>query len=196
MAAMDYFNQSYPQDSIITKKIIEAGQDRAKLLRLYSEIDTNVKDSLKAGLKVGIANVLFDMKDYAYAEDILLKVLKKHPDTYSALSMMSALKRNTDKFDEGLKYCDRMLQFNKEDVYAISQKARIELKRKHDQDARKYADQAMEIAPDNDSALEAKAMVDYFAGKRKMPCKVLPLYSAMSLSAVTVLYPIAWCIKN
>ena len=91
---------------------------------------------------------------------------------------MSALKRNTGKYEEAVNYCDKILAVNKESVYAISQKARIELKRKRDDKAAGYAAMAMKIDPQNDASLEALAMVDYFAGRKAKSLESLSIINA------------------
>ncbi|RYZ97322.1 MAG: hypothetical protein EOP47_21950 [Sphingobacteriaceae bacterium] len=161
-SSITYATSYAPSDTVMVKKIDEVKNDREKLLALYKTSDT-----AQAIIKLYIANQLFELKDYASVEMISKDVLSINPEFHTALSLMSAAKRNTGKYDEALEYCDRMLDVNKEDIYAISQKARIELKRKHDKQAATYAREAMYINPDSDSALEAMIMVDHFTGRKK-----------------------------
>ncbi|MGM9478212.1 tetratricopeptide repeat protein [Pedobacter sp. GSP4] len=158
--ASAYIVQTFPKDTVLYKRISAVAKDKDKLIALADSTDEIV-------LKTRIASLLYDFKDYDRVENIINGVLKVDPNFYQALSLMSAVKRNTAKYDKALAFCDLMLQMNAEDIYAISQKARIELKRKHDKDAAAYAEKALALNPENDSAIEAKAMVDYFAGKKK-----------------------------
>jgi len=159
-AASAYIDQNFPKDTLMYKRIVAAANNKERLLALT--------DSTKEiALKTHIANYLYEMKDYERVESIINNVLAVDSGFYQALSLMSAVKRNTGKYDEAIAFCDRLLNINAQDVYAFSQKARIELKRKHDKEAAVFAAKAIELDPDNDSAIEAKAMVDYFAGKKK-----------------------------
>jgi len=159
-AASAYIDQNFPKDTLMYKRIVAAANNKEKLLALTDSTQ-------EIALKTHIANFLYELKDYERVESIINKVLAVDSNFYQAISLMSAVKRNTAKYDDALAYCDRLLSLNAEDVYALSQKARIELKRKHDKDAAIYAAKAMELSPDNNSAIEAKAMVEYFAGKKK-----------------------------
>jgi tetratricopeptide (TPR) repeat protein len=159
-AASAYIDQNFPKDTLMYKRIVAAANNKEKLLALTDSTE-------EIALKTHIANFLYDMKDYERVESIINKVLAVDSNFYQALSLMSAVKRNTGKYDEAIAFCDRLLNINAQDIYAFSQKARIELKRKHDKEAAIFATRAIELDPDNDNAIEAKAMVDYFAGKKK-----------------------------
>lgn len=171
--AMNYLEANYPTDTLTMKNITAAKGNKQRLQAIYQQADTAA-----AVIKVYLANSFFDLEDYATAEKITRDVLKTNPNTYGALSLMAAIKRNTGQYDEGLRYCDSMLAINKEDIYSIGQKARIELKRKHDKEAALYANEAMKIDPDSDFALEAKIMVDYFAGRKAESLSRLGLLKA------------------
>lgn len=159
-AASEYIAQSFPKDTLMYKRTVAVAKDKEKLLAMVDSTDEIV-------LKTHIANFLFETKDYDRVDDIVNKVLAVDPNFYQALSLKTAVKRNTAKYDEALALCDRLLAFNAEDIYVLSQKARIELKRKHDREAAVFASKALSLDPDNDSAIEATAMVDYFAGRKK-----------------------------
>ena len=66
------------------------------------------------------------------------------------------------EYDSAQYFYDRMLSSNSELVSAIGGKVRVELKRKHDADARKYAMKAYSIDSTNSSSLEAMSLVCYF----------------------------------
>ncbi len=175
-AASAYIDQNFPKDTLMYKRIVAAANNKEKLLALT--------DSTKEiALKTHIANFLYEMKDYERVERIINNVLAVDSGFYQALSLMSAVKRNTGKYDEAIAFCDRLLNINAQDVYAFSQKARIELKRKHDKEAAVFAAKAIELDPDNDSAIEAKAMVDYFAGKKKESLASLAKIRAHEISS-------------
>ncbi|MFD2580942.1 tetratricopeptide repeat protein [Pedobacter vanadiisoli] len=159
-AASEYIVQFFPKDTLMYKRIVAVAQDKGKLLAILDSTD-------EIALKTHIANFLFEKKDYARVDSIINKVLEVDPNFYQALSLKTAVRRNTARYDEALALCDRLLAFNAENIYAISQKARIELKRKHDKEAAVFASKALALDPNDDSAIEAMAMVDYFAGRKK-----------------------------
>lgn len=166
--AMAYIEQFLSPDSVTMKKIIAASNNSVELMKIYHTIHSLPTPASGSNvLKVNVASYLYDLKDEGNANTILLDVLKNDPNFYPALSLMSAIKRNQGSYEEALACCDKMLYINREDVAAMSQKVRIELKRKHDQQAATLVNEAIKISADNDSVLEAKAMVDYFAGRKK-----------------------------
>lgn len=165
--AMDYVGKFIPQDTIMMQKINAAGNSKQQLHEIYALLNGLTSNSENLTLKVGVASHLFELKEYELANSMMHDVLQIDPEFYTALSLMSAIKRNTGKYEEALQFCDRMLKMNREDVNVISQKARIELKRKHDKEAARYVDEAMQLNSESSMALEAKAMVDYFAGRKK-----------------------------
>jgi tetratricopeptide (TPR) repeat protein len=172
--AMAYIDKFISPDTVTTKKIAAASHSSAELMKMYHSIHSlPTPASGNNVLKVNVANYLYDLNDYEHTKSILMDVLKNDPDFYPALSLMSAIKRNEGHYDEALACCDKMLYNNREDVGAISQKVRIELKRKHDKQAAILASEAIKINGQNDSALEAKAMVDYFAGRKKESLAIL-----------------------
>jgi tetratricopeptide (TPR) repeat protein len=179
-AAIDYASSMFSQDTVTVKKINDVSTDKESLLKLYDELK---QKSAENSLKIHLANYLFDLKAFSELEKILNEVLLVYPDYYSALSLKSALMRDSKRYDEAIAAVNKMLEVNKEDVYAISQKARIELKRKHDQQASMYANDAMRIDPQNDSSLEAKAMVDFFAGRKKECLATLSIINAHMASS-------------
>jgi tetratricopeptide (TPR) repeat protein len=179
--ALSFFGENTPKDTAMARKITAAQNDREELLQLEKQVDTVANDP---AIKGYIANCLFGLKDYTSVEHIMDSVLKEQPDFMGGLRLMSATKRETGQYDDALAYCDKMLDINKEDLYAISQKAKIELKRKNDSQAALYAREVMNIDSTSDSALEAVAMVDYFAGRNKL-CN-LELEKIRVMAAATV----------
>jgi tetratricopeptide (TPR) repeat protein len=161
-----------PQDSTLNRQIEEVKDSPEKLKRLFAELDsTNSPDVLVAGTL--IANKLYDFQDYAAIERILEKVLERQDDYYDALGLMTAVKRNLGKYDEALQICDILLIDNQEDVSIISQKARIELKHKQDDQAALYARTAMLVNKDDILAQEAQAMVDFYANRKQESLRLL-----------------------
>jgi tetratricopeptide (TPR) repeat protein len=161
--AMDYLSSNYAQDTVLQNKVKLVDKDRDKLLQLYEK----TKDSAEIEIKTYIADCLFDLKDYKSTLVIIEPILITAPNHFWALSLGAAAHRNIGNFEKALSYCDRILAVNAESVYGFAIKSRIELKRKHDQQAAVYAEKAMKIDPEDDTALEAMSMVNYFAGRKE-----------------------------
>lgn len=163
--AIKFLSYLSVKDTIMMKKIDELSKSKEGLLKVYHELKTN--GNADNQLKFGVANYLYDLNEYGESEKVAKDILANEPTNYPALGLLSAIKRETGLYDQAIKYCDEMLTINKQDIFAITQKARVELKRKHDSQAAIYAAMAMKLDPQSDSALEAMAMVDYFAGRKK-----------------------------
>ncbi|RBQ11345.1 hypothetical protein [Pedobacter miscanthi] len=86
--ASDYISQVFPKDTLMYKRIVAVANDKVKLLAMVDSTDEIV-------LKVHIANFLYETKDYDHVEGIVNKVLATDPNFYQALSLLTAVKRNT-----------------------------------------------------------------------------------------------------
>jgi tetratricopeptide (TPR) repeat protein len=170
----------FPRDSIMPKRIALLPDSAEALFNFYNTLEREHAQDLFIGT-VSLADRLYEMKEYGKAEELSLKILQVSSSYYPALSLMSAIYRNNGKYEEGIKVCDQMLAMNAEDIGAISQKARIELKRKNDAKAAEYTQQAMAVDPENTSALEAKAMVEFFGNNKQESLKTLELIKRIEM---------------
>jgi tetratricopeptide (TPR) repeat protein len=161
--AMNYMTENITQDTVISKRIDSAKNNSTALLKLYATLKQNAEPAVNTL----IADYLYDLEEFNASENILKTILQTKPDYYGALTLLSAIKRSTGKYDEAIALCNQVLKTNAQNIYVISCKARIELKRKHDKQAAVYAQEAIKINPTDDSALEALAMVNYFSGNKK-----------------------------
>ncbi|MEE1947022.1 hypothetical protein VRU48_17995 [Pedobacter sp. KR3-3] len=176
--AIKFLSNLSVKDTVMMKKVDEVSKSKEGLLKVYQELKTT--GNADNQLKFGVANYLYDLNEYAESEKVAKDVLANEPTNYPALGLLSAIKRETGQYDQAIKYCDEMLAINKQDIFAITQKARVELKRKHDSQAAIHATAAMQLDPQSDSALEAMAMVDYFAGRKKESLARLAIIGAHS----------------
>lgn len=163
-----------PKDTTLSAKMALIKDDPQKLVTYFNAAVSNKQGEVPFQ-GIVIANYLYDLKDYKTCDQILDKVLDFSPEFYSALLLKSAVKRNTGDFDEALTICNRLLELNHEDVQCISQKSKIELKRNHDEDAAKYAHEALALDGTNISAMEAQALVDFYANRKNASIKMLEL---------------------
>jgi predicted Zn-dependent protease len=112
-----------------------------------------------------VADRLYDLNDYAGSRRVLDRVLLQRPDWKLALMLRSALARNTGAYDEAMQFADRVAVLNADDPTVPAMRARIELKRKRDAEARRYAVEAMALDSNDVNALEAIAMVEFYEGQ-------------------------------
>jgi len=78
---------------------------------------------------------LDDKEQYDVCDSMLRNLLHEDPEFCPALRIMAGIKRLQDSLDQSLKYCNRLLSLNKEDVYAMSLKARTLIKQNKHQEA-------------------------------------------------------------
>lgn len=155
----------FPNDTSLLAKIVLSKDSSNDLMQIYNFLA--FKDNIDQHIAgVHIASKFYDRDLYLEADSILSKVLSKKSDYYPALSLMTGVKRNLKQYDMSIAICDRMLEENSEDILAISQKSKTELKRHQDAKAAEYAAEAMRIDPNNIYALEAQVMVDYYANRK------------------------------
>jgi len=172
MNAMREIDMMVSADSTLVAMIATRQNDLAGLYELFLQRDST--DGLNHVLDgTLIANRIYDMDEYLACELVLRRVLERDSTYYPACLLMSAVKRNLGKCDEGLAICDRLLERNKEDVGVIAQKARISLKCFDDLSGVIYAREAMELDSSNVSALEAQAMVAFFDHRSKVSRRLL-----------------------
>jgi tetratricopeptide (TPR) repeat protein len=167
-----FIAQTIPKDTTLVRRIYAVKDDPEQLKIIFTTMDSTAdQDANCAG--VLISNYLFDLKEYDKCDEILKRVIELEPNFYGALSLQAALKRNTGDYDGAMAVCHKTLLLNKEDIGTLSQMARIELKRKNDKGAAKYAKQAMDLDPANIMAMEAQSMVDFYAGRISESKKLL-----------------------
>ncbi len=172
--AMRYVAQVVNVDSAFYAQYELAVRDSvAGMTRLAAEVDTNNTFEHKAAAYLVVANALFDYKAYALCEPLLKKILDEQPDNYGAMGLLVALKRNTGYFDEAMTLSEKMLELNHEDVQVFAQMCRIALKRGRDKQAADLAQKAMTLESSNTAAMEAQAMVDFYAGQKQKSIAML-----------------------
>jgi tetratricopeptide (TPR) repeat protein len=134
--------------------------------------DTTLKNYIKAFQEdpypaMLLANRLLDAKLYAAADSVTSKILITNPAHIPALGMMAVLKREENKPDESIMYCDKLLAMNKESVYAMSSKARTYLKEKRDAEALSLALKCHQMDENNYHAAGSLVLAYHFTNKIK-----------------------------
>lgn len=170
-SSIELVGADFPEDTTLINRIIAHKDSTEAMMNIYDHLA--FKDNVDQNVAgVYIASMLYDRELYTEADKLLSKVLLNRTGYYPALTMLASVKRSLKEYDMAIAICDRLLDENTEDVSVIAQKSRIELKRNQDDKAAEYAAQAMRINPEDTYALEAQAMVDYYAN-RKAECTKL-----------------------
>jgi Flp pilus assembly protein TadD, contains TPR repeats len=94
--------------------------------KLKDYTQKNPRDAL-GFLQLG--NTLFDLENYKDAGDMYAKALSINPKLYLAHLSMASVYRQTGELDKAVEECNKVLQYNAEDVNAYASLSKIELKR-------------------------------------------------------------------
>lgn len=86
-----------------------------------------------AALRLG--SILLDREAYGRVDTLMNGLLEQHPGFHPALNMKIAAKRNLEQFDSAHYYADQLLAENRQNIYALSSKARTLLKEARDREA-------------------------------------------------------------
>jgi tetratricopeptide (TPR) repeat protein len=163
--AMDYVMMMTDMDTLLTPRIESIGKASVpELDRFVAELDTTDYRNKDIVYAI-IANGFYELDMYSRCEALLNKILERQPDFYSASVLMMAVKRSTGRYDEAINIGKSLLNRNQEDVVALSQLAKIELKRSNDSKAAEWAAKAMKIERTT-ASMEAQAMVDFYSGDK------------------------------
>lgn len=162
--AMARVNQYFPNDTIVYQRVSNFKADSAAVLKSFMNV-ISMKNELELCSKYILADKFYDIKAYHISDSLLQVILGVNREHIPALHLLAALKRNEEKYDEALGICDRLLAINHQDASALSQKARIEIKRHDDAMAGKYLAEAAEVDSTDLSVLETKAILQHLSGK-------------------------------
>lgn len=91
------------------------------------------------------AGKLYDQANWTAADSIAQLVLGIDTENFMALRLLANSKKEQGLLDESIKYCDRILQINRDVAYAYAIKARVFLKQKKDALALELATKSVDI---------------------------------------------------
>jgi tetratricopeptide (TPR) repeat protein len=114
-----------------------------------------------------LANRLIDKKNYGAADTVTARILVTNPWHIPALGMMAVVKREENKLEESISYCDKILAINKESTFAMSCKVRTYLKEKRDADAMALALKCNKMDEHNYHAVGSLILAYHFTNKIK-----------------------------
>lgn len=109
-----------------------------------------------------LANLYFDMKDYAKASQVLSRVISKYPDFNAASLFQAATYRELGKYDEAVEYCNDALNNNVEDIGAYITLSKIELKRRNNAKGLEYAKVAYKMDKEDPIVVANLALAYHF----------------------------------
>ena len=136
------------------------------------------------------ASRLMDADNYTEAAHYVQLALNKQFDYLPALMYASSIYRQMDSCELSLKYCNQMLEMNKEHVYALSSKARTLLKQKKDKEALELALTSYDLDNEDVYSAATLAMANHFNNKIADRDKIINKYKNDSLAMSTMKYAI------
>ena len=109
-----------------------------------------------------LANLYFDMKDYAKASQVLSRVISKYPDFTAASLFQATTYRELGKYNEAVEYCNKALNNNIEDIGAYITLSKLELKRRNNAKGLEYAKIAYEMDKEDPIVVANLALAYHF----------------------------------
>lgn len=179
--AVDYLSSIASTDSLLLQKLpLTTTLPLKEQIRFFDSVAVN--DGSVANISycgVYIAGSLMDAEELPQARRILEKSLDVSPGHYAAtMSYISTLRQMGD-LEKANKMCDEILERNHEDAYAMSAKARVEMRLKHMDIAEDLALEAIRLDPMSDHALASQALILHTKGKKAESRQLLSAVSQM-----------------
>ena len=144
-------------------------------------INANASDVF---VRVLYAEMLSNKKKYTASDSLLTGVLVQDMEYVPALEGIASNKRVESSPDSSFYYCDRLLNINKENVYAISSKARTYLSIKKDAEGMALAQQASALDRTDYYTMETLALAYHFANNTRARDDMMREISALHDSSV------------
>jgi len=142
-------------DAQNTLEIYFADDSMRELRKEYDSLNLPVPDSVMVqflqkhpgnySALFGYASLLFGAKRYASCDSTLVILLEKDDTYIPALQLMAQAKRQVKDYNAAIKYCERILEINKESAYTYGLMARTYLQQRRDREGLDMAYKAMSI---------------------------------------------------
>ncbi len=139
---------------------------------------------------------LMDEQQYLSADSVYTILLQQQADYIPALSAMTTLKRLEDKPREAVLYSDKLIAINKENVYALSTKARSLLRENKNEEALKTAQAAALLKPGDQYNTATLALVYHFSKMEKEKQKIVQAMKEDKDSAALSYYQFAFDVMD
>lgn len=165
-------------------------------LRNYKDFDSIPDADLSSfvsthddiSLRCTYAQRLYDRDEYDACDSVLRDLLHKDPEFWPALRLISGIKRLQDSLDVSIKYCNRMLSLNKEDVNAMCIKARTLIKQNKQQEAMGLVNKVLEQDKDNGYAKATLALAYHFSNQTAQRDQLMQQMQKDSITAAYLVY--------
>jgi tetratricopeptide (TPR) repeat protein len=184
----------FPDDSLRTfsEKYgqVKDGIPEAALQEYYAKHP----DDFTAALQY--AALLMNEKQFDKADTICEGLLKNDAEYTPALMLLSASKRYQHDAQGALTFIDRLLEINKEDIYALSSKARVMVMLKKDKEALELALQAKHLAEIDPFNIATLAIVYHYNHNVTERDKLIAMAKSSKDSTMTTYFSYAMDIIN
>jgi hypothetical protein len=131
---------------------------------------------------------LFDKEQYVACDSMLRALLREDPEYRPALRLMATAKRIQDSLELSIKFCNRMLSLNKEDVEAMCLKARTLIKQSKYKEAMDMINKAFAQEKDYGYAKATLALAYHFSKQDAQRDKVIQDMQKDSVAATYLDY--------
>ncbi len=136
------------------------------------------------------AGALLNENKYQASDSMCRLVFQTDAEYMPALALETTAQRQLGNYEESLKYCDRLLDMNKESSFGIASKSRTYLKIKKDKEALELALQACELNPKNGYAIGSLMLAYHFNNDIQKRDELINRYKNDSTMAHQLSYPL------
>ncbi|MBX7153287.1 hypothetical protein K1X84_16790 [bacterium] len=116
-------------------------------------------------IRLDLANRLYDAEEFEHALELIQPITDRYQSPTIWL-FKAAILRELKRFDLATDYVHKAIEQNRENGSAFSALARIELKRKNDAEAIRYAEQANALSPDEAVVIYTMALICHYQGDK------------------------------
>lgn len=113
------------------------------------------------------AKILYQLKDYAGAENIAVEMRKKEPQDINLMMFLAQIKIEQGNLDDALEYCKMVSYVDSRYAPAICKRADIYMLKKDNETAREYYNKAISIDPKYAMSYYGLGMICKFNGEIK-----------------------------
>ena len=187
-------NNYFPSDSLDSFYTKYKPEDTVAMFTGLKDYVAAHPDDLYAQSNYG--SHLMDEEQYVAADTVYTKLLHEQEDYLPALFAMTTIKRLEDKPEEAVAYSDKLLAINKENVYAMSTKARALLRENKNDEALKTALAAASIKKNDRYNTATLALVYHFNKMEKEKREVIQTKMIDKDSSALSYYQFAFDVIN
>ena len=140
---VEKMDSTYYESKDLVESLKLYGQEELEktALKLEKYLDKNSNDVM--GI-FHLANINFDIGEYADAEELYIRAIKLQPEFYSANLNLAAVCRETGRFEKAEEYCQKVLSSTKEHPQAFVALSKLEFQRNNHEAGLEYAEKAYE----------------------------------------------------